>query len=91
MQAEDKFLALASHKRETETSEPVQSIVKSIVASALKAAPGENRSVEDYCRMVIDLYSNDYLSQIADAKYGEGSSAYIVKAFRFYLENSPKL
>ena len=38
--------------------------------------------------MIIDTYSNDYLSKVIDTQYGVGSSEYIVKAFRYYSENN---
>ena len=89
MRTEDKFLKLASHKGEDAASEPVQSIVEEIIASiqttASKLLVG---SAENYCRMMIDTYSNDYLSKVFDTKHGAGSSEYIVKAFRYYSENN---
>ena len=89
MRTEDKFLKLASHKGEDVASEPVQSIVEEIIASiqttTSKLLVG---SAENYCRMMIDTYSNDYLSKVFDTKHGAGSSEYIVKAFRYYSENN---
>ena len=43
---------------------------------------------ENYCRMIIDTYSNDYLSRVFDTKHGEGSCGYIVEAFRYYVEKN---
>ena len=89
MRTEDKFLKLASHKGEDVASEPVQSIVEEIIASiqttTSKLLVG---SAENYCRMMIDTYSNDYLSKVFDTKHGAGSSEFIVKAFRYYSENN---
>ena len=86
---EDKFAKLASHKGEDVASEPVQSIVEEIIASiqttTSKLLVG---SAENYCQMMIDTYSNDYLSKVFDTKHGAGSSEYIVKAFRYYSENN---
>ena len=88
MRAEDKFLKLASHKGEDVASEPVQSIVEEIITGALAVAPNLLiGSAENYCRIIMGAYSNDYLSKIMDARYGKGSSEYIVKAFRYYSEN----
>ena len=88
MRTEDKFLKLASHKGEDAASEPVQSIVEEIITGALASAPNLLiGSAENYCRIIMDAYSNDYLSKIMDAQYGKGSSEYIVKAFRYYSEN----
>lgn len=85
MQKEDKFLKLASHKGEEVASEPVQRIVEEIIANAQITAPKLLiEGVENYCRMMIDTYSNDYLSKVFDTKHGVGSSEYIVKAFRYY-------
>ena len=89
MLKEDNFIKLASHKGEDVASEPVQSIVEEIIASiqttTSKLLVG---SAENYCRMMIDTYSNDYLSKVFDTKHGTGSSEYIVKAFRYYSENN---
>lgn len=38
--------------------------------------------------VLIDSYSNDYVKNITDKKYGDGTSDYIVKAFRYYSENN---
>lgn len=38
--------------------------------------------------ILIDSYSHDYVKTITDTKYGDGASAYIVKAFRYYSENN---
>lgn len=89
MRTEDKFLKLASHKGEDVASEPVQSIVEEIIANAQATAPKLLiGGAENYCRMMIDTYSNDYLSKVFDTKHGAGSSEYIVEAFRYYSENN---
>lgn len=89
MRTTDKFFELACHKGEDVTSAPVQSIVKEILSTALKAGSDVRAGNADtYCRMLIEVYSNDYFGKIVDAKYGEKSSAYIVKAFQNYLDNS---
>lgn len=86
---DDKFLALASHKREDVGLAAVQHIVREIIATALEVGTAAKvGSEEDYCHTVIRIYSNDYFSKIVDAKYGVGSSAYIVKAFHYYIENN---
>ena len=90
--ANDKFLALASHKGEDVGSEPVRRIVREIVATALEVdSAAKVGNAENYCHTVTQIYSNDYFSKIVDAKYGAGSSAYIVKAFRSYIENNQRL
>ena len=83
MRTEDKFVKLTSHKGEDTALEPVQSIeiIASTQTTTSKLLVG---SAENYCRMMIDAYSNDYLSKVFDTKHGAGSIAYIVKAFRYY-------
>lgn len=89
MRTEDKFLKLASHKGEAVASEPVQRIVEEIITGAQTTAPRLLiGGIENYCRMMIDTYSNDYLSKVFDTKHGARSSEYIVKAFRYYSENN---
>ena len=89
MRTEDIFLKLASHKGEAVASEPVQRIVEEIITGAQTTAPRLLiGGIENYCRMIIDTYSNDYLSKVFDTKHGAGSSEYIVKAFRYYSENN---
>lgn len=88
MRAEDKFLKLASHKGEDVASKTVQSIVAEIITGAQTNAPKALiGSPGNYCRIIMDTYSNDYLSQVFDAQHGDGSSEYIVEAFRYYSEN----
>ena len=87
MKRDDKFLKLASHKGEDATSDSVQSIVKEIIAYAHGNVPSELIGDDDnYCHMIIDTYSNDYLKKVFDTKYGEGASEYIVKAFECYVK-----
>ncbi|MDO4307106.1 MAG: MerR family transcriptional regulator [Eubacteriales bacterium] len=88
MRTEDKFLKLASHKGEDVTSDSIQNMVKEIIAYAHGNAPSELVGDDNhYCKMMIDLYSNDYLKRVFDTKHGAGCCDYIVKAFRYYSEN----
>lgn len=86
MKTEDKFLKLASHKGEDAASSNIQSIVKEIIAYAHGNAPSELvGDDENYCNLIINTYSNDFLKKIFDTKHGTGSCDYIVNAFRCYL------
>lgn len=86
MRTEDKFLKLASHKGEDVTSDSIQNLVKEIIAYARGNAPSELvGDAENYCHIIIETYSNDYLKTVTDTKYGTGSCDYIVEAFRYYL------
>lgn len=89
MRTDDKFLQLASHKTEDVSSASTQNLVKEIIAYAHGNAPSELvGNHDDYCKMIIDVYSNDYLKRVFDAKYGAGCCDYIVDAFRYYSENN---
>lgn len=85
MKVDDKFQRLASHRGEDVASDSIQNLVKEIIAYACGNAPSEIvGDADNYCRMIIELYSNDYLKAVTDSKYGAGSSEYIADAFRCY-------
>ena len=87
MRKDDKFLKLASHKGEDVASDSIQNMVKEIITYAQGGAASELVGDDDnYCRIIIDTYSNDYLKKVFDTKYGEGSCDYIVKAFQCYVQ-----
>ena len=72
MRTEDKFLKLASHKGEDVASEPVQSIVEEILTGALASAPNLLiGSTENYCQMMIDIYSEYYGAAEPPVRCGE--------------------
>ena len=86
IKTDDKFLKLASHKGEDVALDSIQNLVKEIIAYARGNAPSELIGDDrQYCNMIIELYSNDYLKAVTDTKYGTGSCDYIVEAFRSYL------
>lgn len=91
VRTEDKFLKLASHRGEGAASDSVQSLVREIIAHARENAPSELAGMvekdDDYCRTILEVYSNDYLKTVTDAKYGAGSCDFIVEAFRRYVES----
>ena len=89
MLKEDEFLKLASHKGDDISSELVQSIITKIITNAFSSDSEHTiGGAENYCRMIIDTYSNDYLSKVFDSKHGAGSSEYIVNAFRYYSKKN---
>ena len=84
MKIDDKFLKLASHKGEDVTSDSIQNMVKEIIAYAHEnALPKLLEGDDNYCQMIIDIYSNDYCKRIFDTKNGVGSADYVVKAFQY--------
>lgn len=88
MKVDDKFQRLASHRGEDVTSDSIQDLVKDIIACAHRNAPSEIvGDAGNYCRMILELYSNDYLKAVTDSKYGTGSCDYIADAFQYYLDS----
>lgn len=85
MKQNDLFLKLASNKEKEASSFEVQHIVREIIDFAQKNAPSELfGNQNDYCNMIIDLYSNDYLKAVQDTEYGAGPCDYIVSALQCY-------
>lgn len=84
--AEDKLLKLASHKGEDVASEEVQGIVKEIIAAAQANAPKLLvGSAENYCRMMIDTYSNDDLSRVFNTQHAREAASISQKPFAIIL------
>lgn len=69
-------------------SEEIQHIVHEILLFAQGHVTSDKLVGENYCKIIIDTYSNDYLKTIYDTKHGAGSSDYLVKAFHYYLDHS---
>ena len=85
---QDLFVKLAANKEKDVSSDEVQQIVQEIIARAQGNAPSELVGDQaNYCRMIIDLYSTDYLRSVFDTKNGTGSAEYIAEAFRCYLQH----
>ncbi len=84
LKQKDLFQELASNKDKSVSDDEVQNIVKQIIDFAYGNAPSEilgNR--ENYCKKMMETYSNDYLKTIFDTKNGAGSADYVVKAFQY--------
>ncbi len=84
LKQKDLFQELASNKDKNVSDDEVQNIVKEIIDFAYGNAPTEilgNR--ENYCKKMMETYSNDYLKTIFDTKNGAGSADYVVKAFQY--------
>ncbi len=79
-------------KLTADLSEDVASYkIQSIVHELLQFIQKNSTSVsfgKPYINALIDTYSNDYIKNRTDSKYGKGASDYIVKAFRYYSENN---
>lgn len=68
------------------TSPQVQKIVYEILQFIKKHSSSVTLE-KPLINVLIDSYSNDYIKTITDTKYGNGASAYIAKAFRYYSDN----
>ena len=79
-------------KLTSDLSEDVSSSrIQSVVHELLQFIQKNSTSVpfgKPYINVLIDTYSNDYIKSVTDSKYEKGASDYIVKAFRYYSENS---
>lgn len=85
----DLFTKLAANKEKDVSSDEVQQIVQEIITRAQENALSELvESQDNYCHMIIDIYSNDNSKTVFDTKYGAGSAEYIVDAFRCYLQHN---
>ena len=84
----DRLYAKLTADLTADVSSPeIQSIVQEIFQFIQKNSSGASLS-KPYLNVLINAYSSEYVRNIADAKYGEGASDYIVKAFRYYEELS---
>ena len=78
---------LTADLSEDVSSSKIQSIVDKL--SQLIQENSTSVSLDKpYVNVLIDTYSSDYIKSMADSKYGEGASDYIVKAFRYYSEHN---
>ncbi|MBD5502550.1 MAG: MerR family transcriptional regulator [Lachnospiraceae bacterium] len=80
---------LTADLSEDVSSPKIQSIVQEIWQFIQENSTNVSISCsKSYMNMLINAYSNDYIKTITDSKYKKGASDYIVKAFRYYSENS---
>ncbi|MBD5476734.1 MAG: MerR family transcriptional regulator [Lachnospiraceae bacterium] len=78
---------LTSDLSEDVASPRIQSVVHELLRFIQKNSPSISLG-KPYINVLIDTYSNDYIKRVTDSKYEKGASDYIVKAFRYYSENS---
>ena len=78
---------LTADLSEDVSSPKVQAIVHEILQFSQKHNDGADLD-KPWINVLMDIYSGDYIKNITDGKYGKGASDYIVKAFRYYSENS---
>ena len=78
---------LTADLSEDVSSPKVQAIVHEILQFSQKHSDGTDLD-KPLINVLMDIYSGDYIKNITDGKYGKGASDYIVKAFRYYSENS---
>ncbi len=78
---------LSADLSEDVSSPKVQVIVHEILQFSQKHSDGADLD-KPLIKVLMDIYSGDYIKNITDGKYGKGVSDYIVKAFRYYSENN---
>lgn len=79
------YARLTSDRKKDATSEEIQKIVSEIITYTQEKMLKPNAG-KDCWNIVIESYSKDLTKRMNDAKYGEGSSEYIAKAFRYYFD-----
>lgn len=85
----DSFSKLASNRDKDVSSDEVQNLVRQIITFAQGNVSSELLGNDtSYCNTIIETYSNEYLKTMFDTKQGAGASDYVVKAFRYYLNNN---
>ena len=83
-QSDMLYAKLTADLSEEVSSPKIQSIVHELL-QFMQENSTDTSLVKPYIDMLIDTYSNDYMKQITDSKYGKGASTYIVKAFQHYF------
>ncbi|MCM1184287.1 MAG: MerR family transcriptional regulator [Roseburia sp.] len=84
LKQKDLFQELASNKDKDVSAEEVQRIVREIIRFTYKNVSSEILGDHgNYCKTIIEIYSNDYLKTMFDTKNGAGSADYVVKAFQY--------
>lgn len=86
-QINDLYRELTADRKREVSSLETQRIVREIVR-LMEENLTVNFSGLNYWEMIINVYSNDYVRGITDAKYGDGAADYIVGAFRYYCNKN---
>lgn len=81
------YKQLTADTKKEVSSADIQQIVRKIIMQMQENGTVELTD-ENCLQTIIDVYSSEYMKRIADVKYGEGASDYIVRAFGYYLENN---
>lgn len=85
-QINDLYRELTADRKREVSSPEIQAIVGEIVR-LMEENLTVNFSGLNYWEMIINVYSNDYVRGVTDAKYGDGAADYIAGAFRCYLQH----
>lgn len=86
-QSDILYARLTADLSEDVSSPKIQSIVHELLQFIQQSRTDVSLG-KPYINALIDTYSNDYIKSITDSKYKKGASDYIVKAFRYYAENT---
>ena len=82
--SDDLYAKLTADLSKDCSSDEIQDIVGEIVAFTQELATAPLG--EEFWNATIHAYSGEFVKNIADTKYGEGASEYIVKAFECYVK-----
>lgn len=81
------YQKLTANMEKDAASDEIQQIVQEIIHFTTENAPCMSLG-ENYWHIILDSYSNDYVKNITDSKYGANASNYILKAFDYYLKHN---
>lgn len=81
------YQKLTANMEKDAASDEIQQIVQEIIHFTTENAPCMSLG-ENYWHIILDSYSNDYVKNITDSKYGANASNYILKAFDYYLNHN---
>lgn len=81
------YQKLTANMEKDAASDEIQQIVQEIIHFTTENAPCMSLG-ENYWHIILDSYSNDYIKNITDSKYGANASNYILKAFDYYLNHN---
>lgn len=84
-QSDNLYARLTADLSKDCSSDEIQDIVGEIITLIQKHA-GEAALEKRFWDSITHTYSNEFVKNITDTKYGEGASDYIAKAFEYYVQ-----
>lgn len=87
-QSDSLYAKLTADMSKDVSSDDVQHIVREIITFVQKNSSPDLLG-NDYCQVIIDSYSSNYVKTVTDKKHGIGAADYIVAAFKYYASQQP--